>query len=100
MTKSGKTGINQDKPAAQESCSLFVILSHGGTIIITPQTAIQPPPSLPRRGGTDTIVSIIVYMCVWDVRQCPRGTDTLVAYYQKVIDNQSNLQLPVFDKAE
>ena len=31
-----------------------------GTIIITPHTAIQPPPNLPRRGGTDTIVSIIV----------------------------------------
>ena len=60
----------------------------------------QPPPSLPRRGGTVTIVSIIVYMCVWDVRHCPRGTDTLVAYFLKVIDNYSNLQLPVFDKAE
>ena len=39
---------------------------------ITPHIDIQPPPSLPRRGGTDT----------------------LVAYYQKVIDNQSNLHLP------
>ena len=69
-------------------------------VVVTQHIDIEPPPNLPRRGGTDTIVSIIVYMCVWDVRQCPRGTDTLVAYYQKVIDNQSNLQLPVFDKAE
>ena len=42
---------------------------------ITPHIDIQPPPSLPRRGGTDT----------------------LVAYYQKVIDNQSNLHPPVYD---
>ena len=55
-----KNGISQDRPAAQESCSLFVILRRGGKIIITPHTAIQPPPNLPRRGGTDTIGYLII----------------------------------------
>ena len=31
-----------------------------GTIIITLHTAIQPPPNLPRRGGTDTIGYLII----------------------------------------
>ena len=31
-----------------------------GTIIITLHTAIQPPPNLPRRGGTDTIGNLII----------------------------------------
>ena len=55
-----KNGISQDRPAAQESCSLFVILRRGGKIIITPHTAIEPPPNLPRRGGTDTIGYLII----------------------------------------
>ena len=33
--------INQDKPAAQENCSLFVILNHGG-IIMAPHTDFSP----------------------------------------------------------
>ena len=37
-----------------------------GTIIITLHTAIQPPPNLPRRGGTDTIVSII-FVCSYQI---------------------------------
>ena len=31
-----------------------------GTIIITLHTVIQPPPNLPRRGGTDTIGYLII----------------------------------------
>ena len=31
-----------------------------GTIIITLHPAIQPPPILPRRGGTDTIGYLII----------------------------------------
>ena len=29
-------------------------------VVVTPHTAIQPPPSLPRRGGTDTIGYLII----------------------------------------
>ena len=35
-------------------------MCRGGTIIITLHTAIQPPPNLPRRGGTDTIGYLII----------------------------------------
>ena len=81
--------INQDKPAARSNCSLFVILSRGGIIIMTTHIGIsphltspvgnpswpspregtsysanqhQPPPNLPRRGGTDTLD------CQWLIR--------------------------------
>ena len=32
----------------------------GGIAIVTPHIDIQPPPNLPRRGGTDTIGHMIV----------------------------------------
>ena len=81
--------INQDKPAARSNCSIFVILSRGGIIIMTTHIGIsphltspvgnpswpspregtsysanqhQPPPNLPRRGGTDTLD------CQWLIR--------------------------------
>ena len=37
--------INQDKPAAQESCSLFVIISYGGNINYDSAHRHQPPPN-------------------------------------------------------
>ena len=44
-----------------------------GTIIITLHTAIQPPPNLPRRGGTDTIdcmtvvCSCLIIVCSYQI---------------------------------
>ena len=54
--------INQDKPAARSNCPLFVILSRGGNNNYDYAHRHQPPPSLPRRGGTDTLD------CQWLIR--------------------------------